>query len=96
MLKVGKPFNVGVLVISVDVTISVYHCTIKHALIKLMFTFQAENWDWHMHRYSFYPPSTSDVISIMTHCYDDSGLRLFAAGGPLPLELIGNYASIWE
>lgn len=56
----------------------------------------ADNWDWHMHRYSFYPPSTSDVISIMTHCYDDSGLRLFAAGGPLPLELTGNYAAIWE
>lgn len=59
-------------------------------------TFQAENWDWHTHRYSFFPQLTSEIISIMTHCYDDSGLRLFAAGGPLPLDLIGNYASIWE
>ncbi|KAL5256256.1 hypothetical protein ACHWQZ_G011468 [Mnemiopsis leidyi] len=56
----------------------------------------AENWDWHTHRYSFFPQLTSEIISIMTHCYDDSGLRLFAAGGPLPLDLIGNYASIWE
>lgn len=33
--------------------------------------------------------------AIYTHCYDPSGLRLFAAGGPLPASLQGNYAGLW-
>ncbi|XP_041376304.1 DDB1- and CUL4-associated factor 12-like [Gigantopelta aegis] len=33
--------------------------------------------------------------AIYTHTYDDSGLRLFAAGGPLPAGLWGNYAGLW-
>ena len=34
--------------------------------------------------------------AIYTHCYDDSGTRLFAAGGPLPAGLYGNYAAVWH
>lgn len=34
--------------------------------------------------------------AIYTHCYDDSGVRLFAAGGPLPAGLVGNYAGVWQ
>lgn len=36
------------------------------------------------------------VPAIYTHCYDSSGTRLFAAGGPLPATLVGNYAGIWQ
>ncbi len=34
--------------------------------------------------------------AIYTHCYDSSGLRLFCAGGPLTVNLNGNYASVWQ
>ncbi|KAF6019619.1 DCAF12 [Bugula neritina] len=34
--------------------------------------------------------------AIYTHCYDDTGLRLFTAGGPLPAGLVGNYAGVWQ
>lgn len=34
--------------------------------------------------------------AIYTHCYDPSGTRLFAAGGPLPSSLYGNYAGLWQ
>ena len=33
--------------------------------------------------------------AIYTHCYDDSGTKLFAAGGPLPAGLHGNYCGLW-
>ncbi|XP_050400542.1 DDB1- and CUL4-associated factor 12 [Patella vulgata] len=33
--------------------------------------------------------------AIYTHSYDESGTRLFAAGGPLPAGLWGNYAGMW-
>lgn len=36
------------------------------------------------------------VPAIYTHCYDMSGTRLFAAGGPLPVQMVGNYAGIWQ
>ncbi|CAH2258712.1 jg5399 [Pararge aegeria aegeria] len=36
------------------------------------------------------------VPAIYTHCYDDSGTRIFTAGGPLSAPLIGNYAGIWQ
>uniref|UniRef100_A0A2A4JLC8 DDB1- and CUL4-associated factor 12 beta-propeller domain-containing protein n=1 Tax=Heliothis virescens TaxID=7102 RepID=A0A2A4JLC8_HELVI len=36
------------------------------------------------------------VPAIYTHCYDDSGTRIFTAGGPLPATLIGNYAGLWQ
>ncbi|XP_032664296.1 DDB1- and CUL4-associated factor 12 [Odontomachus brunneus] len=34
--------------------------------------------------------------AIYTHCYDASGTRLFTAGGPLPANLYGNYAGLWQ
>ncbi|XP_015117989.1 DDB1- and CUL4-associated factor 12 [Diachasma alloeum] len=34
--------------------------------------------------------------AIYTHCYDQSGTRLFTAGGPLPANLYGNYAGLWQ
>lgn len=36
------------------------------------------------------------VPAIYTHAYDISGTRLFAAGGPLPAQMVGNYAGIWQ
>ncbi|XP_055377790.1 DDB1- and CUL4-associated factor 12 homolog [Condylostylus longicornis] len=36
------------------------------------------------------------VPAIYTHCYDSTGMRIFAAGGPLPATLIGNYAGVWQ
>lgn len=33
--------------------------------------------------------------AIYTHRYDSTGTRLFAAGGPLPASLFGNYAALW-
>lgn len=33
--------------------------------------------------------------AIYTHTYDETGVRLFAAGGPLPAGLWGNYAAMW-
>lgn len=33
--------------------------------------------------------------AIYTHCYDSSGTRLFAAGGPLPASLQGHYAGLF-
>uniref|UniRef100_T1JPI7 DDB1- and CUL4-associated factor 12 beta-propeller domain-containing protein n=1 Tax=Strigamia maritima TaxID=126957 RepID=T1JPI7_STRMM len=34
--------------------------------------------------------------AIYTHCYDPSGTKLFAAGGPLPASVQGNYAGLWQ
>ena len=34
--------------------------------------------------------------AIYTHCYDTSGTRLFAAGGPLQIGLKGNYLSLFQ
>ncbi|KAE8738487.1 hypothetical protein FOCC_FOCC016046 [Frankliniella occidentalis] len=34
--------------------------------------------------------------AIYTHCYDASGIRLFSAGGPLPANMHGNYAGLWQ
>jgi WD repeat-containing protein 40A len=34
--------------------------------------------------------------AIYTHQYDASGTKLFAAGGPLPASLQGNYAALWS
>ena len=69
-------------------------CTINSNTLSL--PLQADNYDFHQHRPTSLTLGKSFIHSIMTHCYDDSGLRLFAAGGPLTLELVGNYAAIWE
>lgn len=34
--------------------------------------------------------------AIYTHCFDETGTKLFAAGGPSVTSLYGNYAGIWE
>ncbi len=34
--------------------------------------------------------------AIYSHCYDRSGARLAAAGGPIAASLVGNYAAIWQ
>ncbi|XP_058951625.1 DDB1- and CUL4-associated factor 12-like [Pocillopora verrucosa] len=34
--------------------------------------------------------------AVYTHCYDPTGTKLFAAGGPLSLVYYGNYAALWE
>ena len=34
--------------------------------------------------------------AVYTHSYDESGTRLFAAGGPLAVEKKGNYAAVWS
>ncbi len=34
--------------------------------------------------------------AIYTHCYDESGTRLFAAGGPLQCGARGNYIGLFQ
>ena len=34
--------------------------------------------------------------AVYVHCFDESGTKLFAAGGPLPAGLWGNYAGLWQ
>eukprot|EP00094_Tigriopus_californicus_P013363 TCALIF_12924-PA protein Name:"Similar to DCAF12 DDB1- and CUL4-associated factor 12 (Homo sapiens)" AED:0.14 eAED:0.14 QI:5/1/1/1/1/1/4/329/320 len=34
--------------------------------------------------------------AVYTHCFDESGTRLFAAGGPLPSGLKGNYIGLYQ
>ena len=37
-----------------------------------------------------------NMPAIYTHCYDDSGTRLFAAGGPLNKDMKGNYVALFQ
>ena len=37
-----------------------------------------------------------NLPAIYTHCYDTSGTRLFAAGGPLQCQLKGNYVALFQ
>ena len=34
--------------------------------------------------------------AIYTHCYDKSGTRLFAGGGPLQRDINGSYIALWQ
>ena len=34
--------------------------------------------------------------AVYSHCYDDSGTKIFVGGGPLPAGLWGNYGGLWE
>ena len=34
--------------------------------------------------------------AVYVHCFDESFTKLFAAGGPLPAGLWGNYAGLWQ
>ena len=78
---------------------------ILHGLILLMYLpyfFRAVNlkasrgWvkrdDQHVDQYQ----TQKYAPSIYTHCYDTSGTRLFAAGGPLQCGLEGNYIGLWQ
>ena len=39
---------------------------------------------------------TKDMAAIYTHCYDESGTRLFVAGGPLQISMKGNYVALFQ
>ena len=39
---------------------------------------------------------TKYMPAIYTHCYDQSGTRLFAAGGPLQCGIKGNYMGLFQ
>ena len=41
-------------------------------------------------------PQNKDMAAIYTHCYDDSGTRLFVAGGPLQISMKGNYVALFQ
>eukprot|EP00102_Acyrthosiphon_pisum_P021763 XP_016658973.1 PREDICTED: DDB1- and CUL4-associated factor 12-like [Acyrthosiphon pisum] len=46
--------------------------------------------DFGFQQVNYKPPA------IYTHCYDYSGTRLFAAGGPILDDKFGNYAGLWQ
>lgn len=52
-------------------------------------TFPDEEIIMDMYRQKYMP-------AIYTHCIDMSGTRIFAAGGPLPITLCGNYVGLWH
>ncbi|XP_068598697.1 DDB1- and CUL4-associated factor 12 [Brachionichthys hirsutus] len=45
---------------------------------------------------SYFSDIHSFPNAVYTHCYDDSGTKLFVAGGPLCSGLHGNYAGLWS
>ncbi|XP_052392381.1 DDB1- and CUL4-associated factor 12 [Carassius gibelio] len=45
---------------------------------------------------SYFSDVRSFPNAVYTHCYDDSGTKLFVAGGPLCSGLHGNYAGLWS
>lgn len=45
---------------------------------------------------SYFSDISSFPNAVYTHCYDDSGTKLFVAGGPLCSGLHGNYAGLWS
>uniref|UniRef100_A0A8C7PDK4 DDB1 and CUL4 associated factor 12 n=1 Tax=Oncorhynchus mykiss TaxID=8022 RepID=A0A8C7PDK4_ONCMY len=45
---------------------------------------------------SYFSDINSFPNAVYTHCYDDSGTKLFVAGGPLCSGLHGNYAALWS
>ena len=51
-----------------------------------------QEWLYNLYNY----PSQKYLPAIYTHCYDSSGTRLFAAGGPLFSDLLGNYIGLWQ
>jgi WD repeat-containing protein 40A len=44
---------------------------------------------------SFFSGFPEPLNAVYTHCYSPTRTKLFAAGGPLPLGLYGNYAGVW-
>ncbi|KAK7877821.1 hypothetical protein WMY93_031529 [Mugilogobius chulae] len=45
---------------------------------------------------SYFSDIHSFPNAVYTHCYDQSGTKLFVAGGPLCSGLHGNYAGLWS
>ncbi|CAL9704222.1 unnamed protein product [Knipowitschia caucasica] len=45
---------------------------------------------------SYFSDIQSFPNAVYTHCYDESGTKLFVAGGPLCSGLHGNYAGLWS
>ncbi|XP_030624350.1 DDB1- and CUL4-associated factor 12 isoform X1 [Chanos chanos] len=45
---------------------------------------------------SYFSDISSFPNAVYTHCYDESGTKLFVAGGPLCSGLHGNYAGLWS
>lgn len=78
----------------------------KGIVVNINFVFFFLNFDWDILFVVCglqYPEDEMDgfqqvkyVPAIYTHCYDSTGMRLFAAGGPLPATLVGNYAGVWQ
>ncbi len=44
----------------------------------------------------FEGPYDHKLKAVYTHSYDESGTRLFAAGGPLQGALFGNYVALFQ
>lgn len=55
-----------------------------------------KGWLQHDDNYMDFFADQSYPNAIYTHQYDDTGTRLFVAGGPLPAGLWGNYAGLWS
>ncbi|XP_018019447.1 DDB1- and CUL4-associated factor 12 homolog isoform X2 [Hyalella azteca] len=50
----------------------------------------------HLEEAAMEMPNIDYSPTVYTHCYDQSGTRLFAAGGPLSVTVRGHYAAIWR
>lgn len=73
-----------------EITFSKLFCSL--ADVKCVFCFQNHDETWR----SYFSDIHSFPNAVYTHCYDDSGTKLFVAGGPLCSGLHGNYAGLWS
>ena len=55
----------------------------------------ASNCEAHKETYSPFGEE-SYTPAIFTHCYDNSGTRLFVGGGPLQRDINGSYIALWQ
>lgn len=55
-----------------------------------------KGWLSHDDTYQDYFAGEQYPNAIYVHCFDDTGTKLFAAGGPLPAGLWGNYGGLWQ
>ena len=53
-------------------------------------------WQRHDETYQDFFTDQEYPNAVYTHQFDEAGTRLFAAGGPLPAGLWGNYAAVWQ
>lgn len=56
----------------------------------------SKGWLLHDDNYIDFFMDQSYPNAVYTHEYDDTGTRMFVAGGPLPAGLWGNYAGVWS